>query len=427
MKLLQVIASVTLLCSSLAGCGKGDAQAQSAQTSTGYQQPEGWSSECFGRFVVDVPGQLQFGSAPPFFYRPTRAQAGRYLASVSNQYPHYGGGVSIAGVRWLESSHLDTTDAFTKLADQTDFEYTNRLIRDGRPTEEEEAQRRRVTQGGTLPHNTFLWRHQNQFDFGILVESDMRARMLHGKLSGEGSLAQARAVVDTLWPRYRPRRSGEIPSDAGICTPYGLLSDPPGATERDYGMAFSFPDTRHSNLVLRVSVTTHSERTLSEGSELKYVKPQDMPTPWDEDRKFAEERKAQCRPQQGTASRDLFGCMFAGVTNIRAHREVEYLTLANGMPARLLVMEYRNSLDGSAEYEVRLEAPGEPNSAIRPWIQVSAQGMPESAPYEGMRGHKPPSIDEAVATVRTIAASLRLRPGAVVDGAPVRDTLDGVR
>ena len=103
------------------------------------------------------------------------------------------------------------------------------------------------------------------------------------------------------------------------------------------------------------------------------------------------------------------------------------MTLSNGQRARLLVMEYRNTLDGSAAYEVRLEAPGEPNSAERPWIEVSAQGMPKSSRFPSMSGKNPPSLDEAVSTVRTIAASLRLRPGAVVEGAPVKDTLDGVR
>lgn len=427
MKLLQVIACITLLCSSLAGCSKDDAHAQVVRTHATYQQPKGWSSECFGRLVVDVPGHLQFGSAPPFFYRPTRAQAGRYLLSVPNQYPHYGGQVSIAGLRWLESTRLEAKDAFATLADQTDFEYTSRLIRDGIPTEDEEAQRRRLTQGGDLPNNTFLWRHQNQFDFGTLVASDMRARMLHGKLSGEGSLAQARAVMDTLWPRYRPRRSGEIPSDAGICTPYGFLSDPPGASERDYDMEFSFPDPRHSNLVLRMAVHTFGRAVWAPASQPTSERIEEWPTPWEKDEASARRSKEKCRAQQGTASRDLFGCMFAGVTNIRAHREVEYLTMANGQKARLLVIEYRGDLDGSEEYEVRIEVAGEHGSATRPYAVIQAFGLPDTSRYEGMRGNKPPSLDEAIATVRSIAASLRLRPGAVVEGAPVRDTLEGVR
>jgi hypothetical protein len=309
---------------------------------------------------------------------------------------------------------------------QAEGYYETRLIRDGGPEREEQA-RRNATQKLSLPQDAFIWRHKSQFDFGTFMESDMRARLLHGELSGDGSIAQAKAVIDTLWPRYRPRKLSEIPSDAGICTPYGFLADPPKTTERDYDMAFNFPDPRHSNLVLRLSVTTHSERTLGDGKQLALVKPEDMPTPWEEEEQHARKQKEACRPQQGTASRDLFGCTFAGLTNIKDHRKVEYLALPSGQRARLLVMEYRHIDPNDPQYEVLLEAPGEPNSATRPTIYISATGMPRSSMYAGMNGKQPPDIDEAVKTVRTIAASLRLRPGAVADGAVVKDTLEGVR
>jgi hypothetical protein len=404
------------------GCGRG--QALVAGSPEPYRQPDGWSTECYGRFLVDVPGRLEFGAATPEFYEQTGATVETY--SEERGMP-FGGGVSVAGIRLTESAARRSDNDFKRLFAQADHEYTNRLIRAGGASDAEEESRRRATQKHALPDNGFIWRHKSQFDFGTLVRSDMRARMLHGDLSGEGSLAQAKAVVDALWPRYRPRNTGEIPGEAGICTPYGFFADPAGVTERDYGIAFKFPDVRHSNLVLRLAITTHSERTLSPGERLEVVKPETMPSPWEEDAKFAKKEKEKCRPQQGTASRDLLGCLFAGLTNITAHRDVAYLTLANGQRARLLVMEYRDTLDGSAAYEVRLEAPGDPNSAVRPWIDVSAQGMPKTSPIPGMGGKEPPSIDEAVTTVRTIAASLRLRPGAVAEGAQVKDTLEGVR
>ena len=407
----------------MAGCGQADAIAQTSAM-TPYQRADGWSSECFGRFVVDAPGTLELGRADTRLGATRTGRTNRY--SDGTKGTPFGGGVSLVNAYLLETGVLSSEKDFRRISMHADGFYRIDLTRDGGPEEEEDA-RRRATQKLELPNNAFIWRHKNQFDFGMLVESDMRARMLHGQLSGEGSLAQAKAVIDTLWPRYRPRKSGEIPADAGICTPYGFFADPPKATERDYGMAFNFPDVRHSNLVLRLAITTHSERTLSPGEQLKVVKPEDMPTPWDEDKESARKEKENCRPQQGTASRDLFGCTFAGLTNITKHREVEYMTLSNGQRARLLVMEYRNTLDGSAASEVRLEAPGEPNPAERPWIEVSAQGMPKSSRFPSMSGKNPPSLDEAVSTVRTIAASLRLRPGAVVEGAPVKDTLDGVR
>lgn len=401
------------------GCGRG--QALVAGSPEPYRQPDGWSTECYGRFLVDVPGRLEFGEGDENFRRG--AQDSRF--AIDPRRP-FGGGVGVASILVRETRPLRLPQDFSRVWMQAEGYYEIDLVRDGGPTEERES-RRRATQKHALPDNGFIWRHKSQFDFGTLVRSDMRTRMLHGDLSGEGSLAQAKAVVDALWPRYRPRKTGEIPGEAGICTPYGFFADPAGVTERDYGIAFKFPDVRHSNLVLRLAITTHSERTLSPGERLEVVKPETMPAPWEEDAKFAKKEKEKCRPQQGTASRDLFGCLFAGLTNITAHRDVAYLTLANGQRARLLVMEYRDTLDGSAAYEVRLEAPGDPNSALRPWIDVSAQGMPKTSPIPGMGGKEPPSIDEAVTTVRTIAASLRLRPGAVAEGAQVKDTLEGVR
>lgn len=409
-----------LLVGGLSGCGKVDAVTASTPVAQ-YKQLSGWSSGCFGRFVVDVPGKLEFGAGDSNFRRGR--ESSNYF--VSKDAP-FSGGVSVATNLFRETEVMAARGNFDSVWKQAEDHYEIRLVRDGIPISEREV-RRLATQKLPLPNNAFIWRHKNQFDFGTLVESDMRTRMLHGRLSGEGSLAQAKAVIDTLWPRYRPRKSSEIPTDAGICTPYGFFADPAKVTERDYGMAFNFPDVRHTNLVLRLAITTHSERTLSPGEQLKVVKPEDMPTPWDEDKEAARQQKENCRPQQGAASRDLFGCTFAGLTNITKHRDVEYMTLSNGQRARLLVMEYRNTLDGSAAYEVRLEAPGEANSATRPWIEISAQGMPKSAQFPSMNGKNPPSIDEAVATVRTIAASLRLRPGAVVENAPVKDTLDGVR
>jgi hypothetical protein len=42
-------------------------------------------------------------------------------------------------------------------------------------------------------------------------------------------------------------------------------------------------------------------------------------------------------------------------------------------------------------------------------------------------GKAQPAIDEAVTLVRMLAQSLRLRPDAIAEGVPVKDTLAGVR
>ncbi|MBX3621385.1 MAG: hypothetical protein KF891_15550 [Rhizobacter sp.] len=418
--MLKARCSIALLLIALAGCGNSDLQAQDLRKPS-YQRPTNWSSTCFGRFSVDVPGRLEFGSANQAFRSGDRDSL--YEGEMG---PPFLGEVSVASNHLRESAVLQSKEDFGYAWKQADDYYRIEIVRDGGPASER-ALRGRGAQRLSLQNRGFVWRYKTQFDFGTFLEADMRSRMLHGQLSGEGSIAQAKAVVETLWPRYRPRKSGEMPSDAGICTPYGFLADPTGATERDYALAFQFPDARHSNVILQLEVRTHSQATTPYGTRFTTTPIDQWPTPWAVDEQQAALSKAECRPQQGTASRDLFGCMFAGARSIKRHREVEYLTVANGQRARLLVMELYPAINDYYEYEVRVESQGVPNSATRPDIRLSVYGIGRQTSIPSMRGRHPPSIDEAVSTARTIAASLRLRPGAVDEKAVVKDTLEGVR
>ncbi len=410
----------------LAACGKGQATAQAEPIK--YERPQGWSTECIGRFTVDVPGTVNFGEVPgEFGIAPHGRVNMQYSDGRTNSL--FTGAASVAGSRLLETSSFSSKDTFRSVWGQANAYYKIKVIRDGGPDAEEDA-RSKATQKHQLPNNAYIWRHKNQFDFGILNDSDMRARMLHGKLSGEGSLAQAIAVIDTLWPRYRPRKPGEVPAEAGICTPYGFLADPAKVAERDYAMDFAFRDSRHSNLLLNITLRTRGDQNADATgflAEPKATRVEDLVTPWDADDKRAAEDKASCRPQQGTASRDLFGCTFAGMKNIKRHREVEYLTLANGQRARMLVVEYHTGLSGSSSYKVSVETVGSDRSATEPRVVIFALGMSSTTDDPAMTGKEPPPLEEAIKIVRTLATSLRLRPGAIADGAVVKDTLEGVR
>lgn len=424
--MLRKLCLGALVCAAMTGCVKGDAQAQGV-LGPPYQRPPGWLSECFGRLVVDVPGRLQFGEATRAFYEQSGRRVERYsLGGLAGSA--FAGDVKLASVLLTESGPLASSTELDVVLRQADFQYEKGWRANRTIDESEVSETKRRTEKVERPGSrSYLWRHKNQFDFGALLESDMRVRMLHGELSGEGSLAQAKAVVDALWPRYRPRKPGEMPSGPGICTPYGFLADPPKLTERDYGLSFSFPDARHSNAILHLEVSTHRPDKLPPGLAFKATPIEQWPTPWEEDEQRAARNKERCRPQQGTASRDLFGCTFAGARSIKKHRDIEYLTLADGQRARLLVMELYPGMNDSYEYEIRLEAQGLSGSATRPDITLVMYGLGKGTEIASMRGKSPPSIEEAVKTVRTIAASLRLRPGAVEQGATVKDTLEGVR
>jgi hypothetical protein len=368
---------------------------------------------------VDLPLPINLGQAPAEFDPEHRFYALEPKNSLLT------GRFGIADVTLVETAPIGGLEQFTPIDRWAKGHFELGVIRNGGPAKEEPARAAITTTQPWREPRSFIWRAGNTFDFGIYVPSDQRPRMLHGPLSGTGSPTQAKAVVDALWPRYRPRKPGEMPSDAGICTPYGFFADPKGLTERDYVTDFNVRHPAHSNLVIGFSVSTR--RAATEPGDITATRLEDLPTPWAIDDKIAADSKANCRPQQGTASRDLFGCTFAGVKTIKRHREPQYLTLPNGQRAQLLVVEYYAALQGEIEYEVSLTALGALDSATEPYLFVNARGIPAETKLPSMRGKKPPPIDEAVQIVLDVARSLRMRPGAVELGTTVKDTLEGVR
>ena len=121
--LLQVLA--LLACCGLAACGRNDAVAQTTPSKP-YEQPPGWSSECFGRFVVDVPGRLEFGNGGIDFGQGR--QDGRYATGDGSMF---GGGVGIASNLVRETAVLRTRKDFSLVLMQADGYHETQLIRDG--------------------------------------------------------------------------------------------------------------------------------------------------------------------------------------------------------------------------------------------------------------------------------------------------------
>lgn len=393
-------------------------------TAATYTKPANWTTECVGRWTVDVPSPIAFGAVKPEF-RPNGG-----MEYVVPEFERSSIGVlTVSKNDFFETSPFDFANRYGYIDRRAGAEYRTYLL--GGSSKDEQLERKKFASQISVQWPTaFLWRLKNAYDFGIYLPADQRARMIHGELSGTGSAAQAKAVVEALWPRYTVRTPGSIPTDPGICTPYGFFADPKGSTEQDYSFKMPLRSTQHNNLVLSISVGTRpTPKPPEEGESPEALAIEDMPTPWEVEDKWAKREKEKCRPQQGTASRDLFGCMFAGTKSITKHRDVEYLTLANGQKARLLVMEYSalGMLSGDTLYTVVLETAGVPNSVTEPRIMIEASAQSKDSESKVFNGKNPPSIDETVALVRTLALSMRPRPGAVADGAVVKDTLAGVR
>ncbi|WP_374538938.1 hypothetical protein [Chitinimonas taiwanensis] len=269
--------------------------------------------------------------------------------------------------------------------------------------------------------------------FGTYLKPDLRARFLEGRLSyidpddtgaadtNPDNQRKAKAVIDTIWPRYQAREPGTLPKAAGFCTPYGIFADPKGKTERRQSFDLPMLLPSHSNLLVNLIIATRTK----EDGELKPPQGttlENWETPWEWDAREAKENRDNCKQNNGTASRGL-GCMFSGARFIKGHGEVEYLTFANGQRGRLYYLQYHVSAQGFAEYEIRAETIGEEDSPSQPRVKLSVFGVSSRVDDPRYRGKAPIPIGEAMALTRAMAQSLRLREGAIAADAQVVDSV----
>ena len=435
-QLVLKVAALSVMLSAVSACW-GDKAAQTLPP-TVYTKPADWVTECTGRWLVDVPSPINFGVAEDKF---TIQESASYMIG-GDQRQFYIGSMQLAGFDVLEDPSASKNKFFEPSKGAANYAYPRLFEKISKYDEEQKAWVKKTTkQLKPADPEALAWHSANFYDVLFYRDEDSRARRFRGgvnnarvnlfidPIAAQKTAAQAQLVVDQILPRYRVRKPGEIPTDPGICTPYGFFTDPKNSTEQDYLFDLPLRDARYSNLVLSLEIGTRGPLKPAEGDEpAEALKIEDIPTPWaDEDRR-AKKDKADCRTQQGTASRDLFGCTFAGMKVIKSHREVEYLTLSNGQKARILVVEYSTGeFSGSLPYVVKLETAGTPLSATEPRILVQASAQSANSEEAAFKGKNPPSIDTTVALVRGLALSMRLRPGAVADNAPVKDTLLGTR
>jgi hypothetical protein len=403
---------------------------------TAYAKPDHWATECAGRWLVDVPAPINFGVAK---FKFNIEETGTHMLDVEAR--HLGlGSMKLATFDVLEYAPAPRESFLNPVHKTLNFSYPD-VYRDKYFDDDKDWAQKHTKQLKTTSADAVAWHSANIYDLVFYQEADRRVRRFRGDISGENpriyinpevakkTAAQAQIMVNNIWPRYQVRKPGDIPTQAGICTPYGFFADPKDSSEQDYHFAMPLRDPRHSNLVLSLEIASRPALKLATPEQpAEALTIEETPTPWAVEEAWSQEEKAKCRPQQGTASRDLLGCMFAGGKNIKSHRPVQYLTLANGQKARLLVLEYATGeVSGSVPYVVRLQTAGTPLSASEPRITIQATAQAANAQEAVFKGKNPPSIDQTVALVVGMAQSLRPRPGALAAGVPVKDSMAGLR
>lgn len=399
-------------------------------------KPEGWVTECVGRWLVDVPGPVDFGAA--YFTRGSYSEYFDYTPAALKDSTRARGGVSIGPVAFTESEPLvgmykdkrmsEPASRFALMSGTLTrhlFNYTTEfrdIVRNMVQFAPESEQLKNWAAMGKFQlalhspedhRGRFYWKDPAQIKF-----EDPKAGQSAEPASEE---PLARDVLQNLVPRYSVRKPGQMPQGAGICTPYGFFADPVQGTERDTGVSVSFVDPRFANLALHVEIKTrmpHTETALIPTEDIRKAI-----TPWDAAELMAKEHKKRCRTQQGTASRDILGgCAFAGATGIDDHWPVQYTKLANGQEARILVITYPGAINDYKVYEVVIETAGKKGSVIEPRIVVTAEGFGKLSDEAPFRGKEPPSLQDAFKVAVSVAQSLRPRPGALSPGKPVVDS-----
>jgi hypothetical protein len=244
------------------------------------------------------------------------------------------------------------------------------------------------------------WRRANKFVFFTWRQEDGRERGLEGRMSDDpakdkGSAERALQMVNALWPRYKVRAPDHIPTEPGLCTPYGFVSAPTDRPEEPF--IAHLPHRRQSQPAVVYTVHVSPSEGLPPRLE-------DLPQPWRETREEAVERRRQDKERGNWLS-------IGPAALVEKYLEPEFLTVA-GQRARLSGAVFRRSMD-QYDYEVQIETLGDPADPLKPRIMLIAQGLKASY-YPVLEGKLPaPPLEQVLPTLKLMAQSMRVRPGAV--------------
>lgn len=210
----------------------------------------------------------------------------------------------------------------------------------------------------------------------------------------------ATKMIEDLWPRYHPRQPGDIPTEPGLCLPYGFVSPPKGRPEDTFTVHLPHRVPEHPALVFTLSMGA----ALDAGPDVKRV--DDLREEWRETPQEAKQRREEDKRQGNWLSVGP-GAM------VDEYLKTEYLTVA-GQRARLSGVQFSSSMDQHT-YEIEIETLGEPGNPLQPRIVLMAHGLKSTySSYKGLAGKPPPPpIGEAVSMLKQIALSMHVRPGAL--------------
>lgn len=394
MKVRRYATALTMLMAATA-CSQAD------QT-VPYKQSKGWAAVCLGRLTVDWPERVLVAEAD---------------ALHSSGYGFDPGIVGAATARptWNRIKVQETvpTNAVYLKGIRSDVASdVQNAIR--RLTPEEKKNDGEADLGDP---NTYGFNLGGAFDIGYLDDSDQRIRLFVGG-TGKGESATAKDIQDKyryLRRIYTPRAPITLPTQSGVCTPWGFFKDEPSLPNPDYNIEIAVRSLKYPSLIFFVTTRPATERDPRRIEDLR--DPNDI------------------KAEDVTAIKGMgaVAALFA-LADIKKLHPAERITLA-GQPARLIAREYRHDghLAGSggagAAYEIQADAVGVAGDPGRPVVNIRmAAALPDPDPlppptrhmsfgkeivqeYQpkrpALKGVKTPPFDEAMVYFKQVIASVR--------------------
>lgn len=245
-----------LTCLPLAACGQGEDKlpapffeavpffdaAQAAHP--GYVTPPGYKTECLGRHMLDLPTGVESADR---FGRARKEEVGKnaFIYDDNGVFAEINHPVAVLNeiresARWsIHKNNQDAKDRIGRWQEVVERETKENRLDDARQIEadiEKEKGKLQTHHEIDLGIPDSYFRENKKSVFGTRW-IDGRTYSFGVNIKEGESFESAIARLKDLASRFRPRRPYEIPTEPGVCLPYGFIADD-GKTAYDFKISF---------------------------------------------------------------------------------------------------------------------------------------------------------------------------------------------
>lgn len=405
-------ALVALMLSSMAACGQSN-----ANKAAPYAKQSGWTSLCLGTMVVDLPKQIEVADSGMDHHSGYGFDEKFLGAASGNQRVGNIGYQETAPATLKDLKSIKGTAKFRLIDDP--------IIWWGDKTDPQ-LQKFKAHSGEVHLNDpqAYAFKKYFTYDIGYLDPVDRRIRLFDGRLPGdkpkeEYTVAEHKAFYQHLRANlYRARAPEDLPTEPGVCTPFGLFRQQAGQPLPDFDVEVPLRSLKYPSLVFFVRVKTPDDNA-----------PKDIKDLPDPNHVTMDDIKS-LKGMEGLL-------LLANLMGIKQTVGPEPVAIA-GQPGRLLAREYHHDggLDPNgggpgAAYEMQADVlgvqgrPDMPAMTIRmaamlpdkePYPKPTRQWNPSKQRFEmvpfkparpGIRGIQPPPFDQGLAYFRMVLASVR--------------------